>query len=1085
MKPSYNAFLGYTYQKLITFLMIVKMDTEREILEIESETTLQNNFDDLTIKINNSNYFCQIKDIDSISLTELKIRNNQISIKGKKHILSKTKNLLFFKNIQIIPNTTIFGFQAYQTGNLWIISLSRQRAQSIINDHYEYNKKRYLRIVDFFNYKLDNRLLKIKQNDLPRIDIYDINLTEKTIYVGKKILEIEDILFIEGKPGVGKSHLVTCLSKTLERSLIYRFWVSNQDKDYSDRLIFQNFLTNISKEIFQDYRLRSEDEIIRQLKTKKQYFIIDGLDHVENYNPKELQAYFNFINKLSGKCKTIILSRPLMKTVCWKKQILSNWNLKETELVLNDFYYIQDKDVCKKIYNLTEGYPILVRFISENYKLYGEVTEYVKYKDIDDYYNSLINDHLLFNALFIFLSTRSYIMKSEISLFLENELSLIAKEFISKFPYLFEIRLNRITLLHDSFNQFLRNRKLDFIVRRNKIKNIVYQSLLNGEYRFMSRFRSFELNKIEKTQIVKKYTSIAYFKEISRNFIDIEALQNFYKSIRETLSELDPEDLNFVNFFDLALIINLTHRDHISTNNEFLYVFVKALEFNGYIDDDITSSGHLFCMYYFYKTKDHSLLYNLTSNENFSTSFFYENLSNIVRKEEAYFEIHRRSRINEKNLEIIFEPNHASDSFEIVPNLLANLYIHKTDNKTSKELIIAIDTYIEKDEYQGIFLLHKFLNKLKKVDLAFINLYLSRTKEILLSLGVEIPENEYYKLTLSDLIFKYSHLGSFTVLPKVLNYIRLSIYDERKIDIESINRLFLMYHNRKDYSVINIYEALFVFEKKDILTIGQSINIITSLQKMSEKGISFLLASYIELHSIEIIQYICDNYDFKLLQISWFHLSSHFIDSFPDYLFEYALFHQLLGRNNYEKEIEYSEVENLIYSNRRDELLNTLLKFQYKIKVPYNNSFKNELTKFNFPISTKHLNEEIEYRIDPEDQFYRGILDSNSISLIKAKNLKIEEVAGYSDGYYSVFSNLDIYKAFNKEEVENKAKEIFQNAILGKIKSIDFYANLFYFTGNFIKFADEYNINVSFRELYKSFQFFLEFSLVRSLSEEN
>ena len=37
MRPSRNAFLGYTYQQCITFLLLVKMDVERQIDKLEIE----------------------------------------------------------------------------------------------------------------------------------------------------------------------------------------------------------------------------------------------------------------------------------------------------------------------------------------------------------------------------------------------------------------------------------------------------------------------------------------------------------------------------------------------------------------------------------------------------------------------------------------------------------------------------------------------------------------------------------------------------------------------------------------------------------------------------------------------------------------------------------------------------------------------------------------------------------------------------------------------------------------------------------------------------------------------------------------
>lgn len=68
MRPSKNAFIGYTYQEQITFLFLAKMDIERKIESIEIEADVNNNFDDIVINLGNKTFNCQIKDYDSISM---------------------------------------------------------------------------------------------------------------------------------------------------------------------------------------------------------------------------------------------------------------------------------------------------------------------------------------------------------------------------------------------------------------------------------------------------------------------------------------------------------------------------------------------------------------------------------------------------------------------------------------------------------------------------------------------------------------------------------------------------------------------------------------------------------------------------------------------------------------------------------------------------------------------------------------------------------------------------------------------------------------------------------------------------------
>ncbi len=1077
MRPSRNAFLGYSYQQLITFLMIVKMDVEREIKEIEIEVPVDNNFDDIKILKDNTTIYCQIKDIDAISYSDLKIKENHIIINGKSHKLSKDLNLLFFKKIDVTPNTKIFGLPAFKKANIAIICLSRKKAGTIVSNLYKYNENRESIVSQFFNAYLDERLLRIKQEELPIIDIYNIHLSEKTINVGKKLLECEDILFIEGKPGVGKSHLVTCLMEEHENCIVYRFWVSNQDKDYEARLIFRNFLTNISKELFQDYRYRTEDEVIDYLNSKKKTVIIDGFDHVENYQKNELNSYVNFINKLKGKCKTIVLSRPLKMSIEWTKQQLVNWNYKETERVLSELYHISDYTPCHNIFDITDGYPILVRFVTEHYKKYNEMPVAGKLNDIEEYYEKITSNSNTQSALCLFLSTRSFIMKSEILLFLENELSEIVKEFIKSYPYLFEIRLNRISLFHDSLNTYLRNKKIDYSQRNSIIKNIVYTSLMNGEKRFMSRFAFFDLDKSMKIEIIKKYVSINYFKENIRSCIDFEAVRVFYKHIRETLTELEAHELEMINYYNLSLIINITARDHISTVNDFLYTYVKSIIFNGYEDDDITSSEHLFGMYYYCKKNDAIFLYNQTANEHYSTEHFYQDLENNVFMEDNYFSMHMKPLRKSEYIKNFINQEPIYDTYKYVPHILANLYLHKTKIKELKELQNAIRTYLDIDENLGIKSLENALQQFKNVSLPLSRTFLKNAKDIILSLGKDFFPNDYHTESLKEIILKNFHLGSFDVWPKVLNYIRLSFYEKRKIDLSSIGYFFFMYTNRKDYTVINIDEALKVFEDKGLMSIDESIDIIVFTQSMSEKGIRYLLRNYIELHSPDIISSVLKKYPPDSLEIIWFDLPKEYINYFPDSLFKYAFSH-LFRRSTYSKEIDFNDIHNVFNSNRKTELIKVIKFSNFCIKINSDHPHVKELQNLGCLLSMSDSVKEKEFFENSEERYNQGILDSDDINFIKENKIKAEDVAGYTNGDLSVFADLDVFKAYNKEHVMEKAPLILRNALIGKIQSINMFANLFYFLGNFPKFMNEYDVDINFSDMYKSFLNFLEISLL-------
>ena len=87
--------------------------------------------------------------------------------------------------------------------------------------------------------------------------------------------------------------------------------------------------------------------------------IIDGLDHVENYNPNQMDDYINFIHKLENS-KTVVLSRPLRRNVPWTKITLSDWGFDETRIYLEMAYDIYDYRIQSQIFRVSGGYPIIV-----------------------------------------------------------------------------------------------------------------------------------------------------------------------------------------------------------------------------------------------------------------------------------------------------------------------------------------------------------------------------------------------------------------------------------------------------------------------------------------------------------------------------------------------------------------------------------------------------------------------------------------------------------------------------------------------------------------------------------------------------
>lgn len=1052
------------------------MDIERIIEKIEIETDTNNNFDDLKITINNEEIYCQIKDIDNISLDDLKVEKNNIKIKNKKYALSQGNNILFLKNIKINPNSKILDFPSLKKENVYIISLSRENIFKKIDKKYQNKENRLPIICKFFENFLDERRLVIHRKDLPIIKIFSTKLLEKTIDIGKSHLDIQNLLHIEGKPGVGKSHLVNCLTKEYKNNIIYRFWISNQDKDYNRRLIYNNFISDISIKLFGDLVSKTEEEIIHKISNEGKVLIIDGFDHIENYNDKELNKYVDFINKVKDKCKTIVLSRPLKTKVKWEKQVLENWTKNQTLKVLDELYHIVDYKICYKIYDMTLGYPILVRYIAEHYKKFNNLPNLKNLKNLEGYYNKLIKNVNTRSALSLFISSHSFFMKSEIFYFLEDDFSNVVNEFISTYPYLFEIKLNRITLFHDSLNSYLK-KNINNKKRIIKVNQKVFKSIMRGEKRFLSRFLYFDLDKDMKLSIIKKFSSIKSFKSILVDTIDFEAIRSFYFQIREALNELQARDLKIIHYYDLSLIINMVDRDHVSTLNNFFYTFVKCLIFNKYSEEDITSSEYLFSMFYYYKTGDSSLLYTITSNRNYDTRNFYNNLLYDVESEEHYFDIHKKPINLTKEIRNILNNKYEHESRKIITHILENIYINDTNVKEFKELKNAIMNYIETDEIIGIKILENILPQYN-IRSFYAKIILSDVKNKIESLGNGKEPNKYRYIKLKDFILKYKNIGSFKMWVEILNYIRLSLKERREIDLSSISIFWPMYHERKDYSVINLDIALKAFEEKNFISEEKSIQLIVLTQSMSEKGIRHLLNGYIALHSPGILKIILNKYDIEDLEVNWFYLPTEFINSFSKRIFNNTM-GKLLNYHHYSRNIEFEEIENTLNSKFWERIVRTLKIMKFKIKISESNPMVEKLKKFDIDLDFEPNNNQIKYKQNSIERYNQGILDSTDLNFIKKRNLSIADVSLFTDGYYSTLSDLDVYKIFKKEEVRKNIKTILYNSITAKVQRINMYGTLYYFLGNLPRLLVDIDFNEYLPKLFKSFKEFLSLSLLK------
>ena len=110
--------------------------------------------------------------------------------------------------------------------------------------------------------------------------------------------------------------------------------------------------------------------------------------------------------------------------------------------------------------------------------------------------------------------------------------------------------------------------------------------------------------------------------------------------------------------------------------------------------------------------------------------------------------------------------------------------------------------------------------------------------------------------------------------------------------------------------------------------------------------------------------------------------------------------------------MKFDEIKNLFLSDRKQELVNLLKFFKYRITIEKHNPYLKELQALKCSLSLNDSTENNKNIRSSEERFNQGILDADSIDFIKENKLNITDIAGYTDGYYSVFSDINIFKIY-------------------------------------------------------------------------
>lgn len=1062
---SENGFKGYNFQGSVYSYLIFLMDLERKITEVDAEKPVDNNFDDLYVKTLNDSFFFQVKNYTEIEFDKIKFEQDKIKISSRKDINVKSKsgfknNVLVLKDL-VIPEDKItdevFGFKCYKVYDYYVTGYVEDDINFIIREKYS-NDIRYSDILNLASKVINSGSFKFELKNLPPLSIFNQKLEKETITIRDFNIETnENILFIVGKPGVGKSHLVDELEnkKIIDNYVLERLWISEKDKNKKDRREYNEFIKDLSYKLFNKAEVESEKSIIEFLKESKKTLIIDGLDHVENYNKEDIEKFFNFIDCIKDS-KVIVLTRPLDHDIPYKQVELENWSEDECVKYINA-RGIAEYKVSRQIFKITKGYPIITYFLCEHYIIYGEIPKLDEIESLNDFYDSIINK--AYNGLSVFLINTSYFKFSDLEIILSPlEFSMI-NDVINNNKYLFSIDRDRIFLIHDSLNLYLRTKVPNYIeVNENSISKIC--ELLNSEdIRFISRFGNICIPNEFAVEYTKKMCKFEKIKELLFKTIDYEAIADFVFSLGNVIHKNHCE-FCLEEYYTYILLNECFIRDNHGGFYDLLcerilyYIKNKLIEY-----DNIYSTGLLYYIYSCFIDKSYEPLRKYYANTNFDTEGEISNFSEALDERTKYFSIlNENINIEEYlNEKIIGSEIHDRDA---IIKLICYLYIHNEKyNDFEKIAFYIIDE--KQDEIaikslSDIFVSYNIRNFFAKSSI-------NKIRDYLFSLGVDSSDNYYKYDSLKSLIIKKSHLGTFELSNYLSNYIRLASYENRKIDYDSLGLFYYLYYQRKDYSVINLPIALIIFFRKGFIDCKKCVEVLSLFMSMSEKGIRTIMTDFFELMTLDEfeknIEYINNDIHIEDLSIDKINLIDDelLIKYFMDKIFSYHL---------PTKNIEYLDIKNFVKSKIRSFVISTLKYANFSIDGI-------QIDEINFE-TYNPTHEDERKKFTDRDWIYED--DSQNII---DNNISCIELARYHDGWYSALPYPNLFDIYEKKEIQDNIKEIIDNATFN-IKNDYNYSTRYLMIGNILKMLDDYEIEeVNWDNLYKSLNDFIELSTLK------
>ena len=623
-----------------------------------------------------------------------------------------------------------------------------------------------------------------------------------------------------------KSHYVNELTRKFTDAIVYRFWIKAQDEKLSYRLNFECFINELGLLVFKTPKSFAIQELVETIVSNKLILIVDGLDHVRNYNDRDFDKYTDFINKVgSSGGRVLVLSRPIDRNLGWEQIELSNWSFDETQCYLIAAYDIDDYTVQSKIFELADGYPIITYYLAVEFKKYGKIEFKDVIKDLNNYYDDLTADVKTKTVMSIFTCTNSFLTIQELEKFLDDFGFAIVKEFMRNYPYLFEFERNRIALIHDSFNTYLRKNNIGGNSIESKVIECVKESLISCNVEYMARLSSFTLDNDFLIKLLMIYSDFNKLEKLLDSTLDFESISNFYLQLQQIL-EMSKNVLTYYQYYSFTLIFQIVTRNDLIGDDRLIYELLVYIRDNGNVEETIFSSGCVWDLYLFLKNPN-KYKFESVDEDGFRKRQIYH-LMRELESEINFFNIPNFDTEDIIKILNSIEIGSLEKAFELQKYLVSIWVNEERDKKFYNEF----NTFIESNDIEvAVNAFKGFL-----VDEMYIRKAIHDAKSKLYDLGYFGEDNIFRKNCLMDIIKNIAPDGSFDVSSFVLSYIRLANKEGRRIDICSLNYFFAMYMQRKDYSVSTIVEALIFFESKGFINEFASVDVISKLMNQSEKG---------------------------------------------------------------------------------------------------------------------------------------------------------------------------------------------------------------------------------------------------------